>query len=245
MLAVSPGRLHLLFRSVCTSVCFNRKQSSNSIASKGFYRLSLAQSKANAAQCDTGRISAEKADSAPTNQPRSNRLFELVSAESRNHGSTPTQSKKSPIKPSRPRAAKVTLAQDSRHEEDSEDTISLLEELFPEELGKSARSATDLKAPREIPYRPIGVTVVNEEGETEELTPHNGDESTRQAPTREKGTGWRYQKSTVLALRNAGKHLIEEDFRRVLPTGRHLEGWTSGIEGMKGERKVHEPLGRR
>ena len=31
---------------------------------------------------------------------------------------------------------------------------------------------------------------------------------------------------SVLVLRNASKHLIEDDFRRLVPQGSHLEGWT-------------------
>lgn len=31
--------------------------------------------------------------------------------------------------------------------------------------------------------------------------------------------------TSVLVLRNAGKNLVEEDFKRLIPQGRHLEGW--------------------
>lgn len=125
-------------------------------------------------------------------------------------------------------------SQDFPSREDGDTTRSLLEELFPGEASRERGIDHKPKLARDIPYRPIGVTFVTEEGEADGSFAED-QEAKRGWHTRQREGPWRYQDSTVLVLSNAGKHLIYEDFRSALPTGQHLEGWTLGKEGMKGK----------
>lgn len=94
---------------------------------------------------------------------------------------------------------------------------SLLEELFPEERER-AKSAPTPQRPvaREIPRLPLELSkaAAHKMREAEYALEYN------QAALNRKGTP-----SSVLVLRNASKNLVEDDFRRLIPKGKHLEGW--------------------
>lgn len=100
---------------------------------------------------------------------------------------------------------------------------SLIEQLFPEE---SRRYEAQQKAAREIPQLPLYIE------------PHVKVASPLFPPRKKEHS--KYSKagqfeaagsaggpgSTVLVLRHATKNLTEEDFRRLVPQGKHIEGWT-------------------
>lgn len=55
----------------------------------------------------------------------------------------------------------------------------------------------------------------------------------------------RYRDSTVLVLRRAANNLCEEDFRRVAPGGKYIEGWGSAGSLLKGTPKTPPPYQQR
>ncbi|CAK4034807.1 Hypothetical predicted protein [Lecanosticta acicola] len=95
---------------------------------------------------------------------------------------------------------------------------SLIEQLFPEESKRHERGAT-----REIPRLPI---------ETLSQTPPSrpvkrpGPRKSPAARKLEAQVTATHDQTAVLVLRNASRNLTEEDFRRLIPQGRHIEGWT-------------------
>lgn len=98
---------------------------------------------------------------------------------------------------------------------------SLVEQLFPE---ISKRDEEQQAAAREVPRVPLP-----------NIDPHVGSGVKRQQrhTTRNSLTAQQQEAdmeaagpgSAVLVLRNASPNLTEEDFRRLVPQGRHLEGW--------------------
>lgn len=108
---------------------------------------------------------------------------------------------------------------------DTRGAISILEELFGEELRRQPESREQR---REVPKGPVGYL----------------DDSHQRQRARSEGTfsdkvGLRRphislnKDTTVLILRKASKHLTEQDFRRLIPGGRHIEGWTGLGELMR------------
>lgn len=111
--------------------------------------------------------------------------------------------------------------------------LGLLEELFPEE---ALRHKDQQRREREVPRLQLDVPDI--------LTPHltaTREQSRTQPdlPLDKAAVWWNtkvYERQyaqmekqgpgvSVLVLRNASKNLTEEDFRRVIPQGRHIEGW--------------------
>lgn len=113
---------------------------------------------------------------------------------------------------------------------------SLIEQLFPEE---TKRYEEQQKALREVPPLPI---VSKEDWESTNKRPW-----VLKNPSREEAMKWQALNKAgqtkaktllqeqiqaagpgvgVLVLRNASKNLTEEDFKRLVPQGRHIEGWT-------------------
>lgn len=128
---------------------------------------------------------------------------------------------------------------------------SLLEELFPLETQSSSQPPrVSLKPKREIPRRPldvVGSTWFGPAG-SEDLDadePRVGQDIREGLPARpasarkEAQAAQRhlrqYRDSTVLVLKSAGKHLCEDDFRRAIPGGSHIEGWAASGSLLKGE----------
>lgn len=95
---------------------------------------------------------------------------------------------------------------------------SLLVELFPEEANSRQdeveipRLRVDLPA---TPRRRRGAT--SEERQAAKFSPQS-----REAYREMKEQG---EQTAVLVLRNASKNLVEEDFQRLIPKGKHIENW--------------------
>ena len=99
---------------------------------------------------------------------------------------------------------------------------SLIEQLFPEE---TKRYEEQQRQAREIPRLPLDTLSPKVARESEERSPLQTQQNGMTRSRRQ------YIEATapdtaVLVLRNASKNLTEEDFRRLIPQGRHIEGWT-------------------
>ncbi len=111
--------------------------------------------------------------------------------------------------------------------------LSLLEELFPDEVYRVAedRAETQRKG-QELPRIPLP--------EVDELFADFSDERElrRRRPARvtraAAADAFRRQRLAVVALQIASKSLVESDFRRVAPRGRHIEEWTGPGDILKG-----------
>lgn len=105
--------------------------------------------------------------------------------------------------------------------------LSLLEELFPVETANSRRlqlnrrdaaSAPQEKPGQDVPWIPFDTSL-----DSNKLTAaQNNELSKRKVAARD------LEGESVLVLRKASVHLSEADFQRVVPTGRHIEGWNRG-----------------
>ena len=103
-------------------------------------------------------------------------------------------------------------------------TPSLYEQLFPNQEKNEPRKAVE----GEVPRIPIPSTRLDDEQT----------QSTRMRRTQQEVSRSRYEDDirqhvrtrgddvSVLVLRNASKNLVDEDFRRFIPQGQHMEGWT-------------------
>ncbi|KAL1303369.1 hypothetical protein AAFC00_006766 [Neodothiora populina] len=129
-----------------------------------------------------------------------------------------------------------------------ESNNALLAELFPEETQRFAQqdltrvqhtavAAAQKHREPEVPRLKLDVPDLPERPKGPDLRP------ARRAPELplDKAMYWDSMRDTqrqivhrekqgdaisVLVLRNASKNLVEEDFRRVIPQGKHIEGWT-------------------
>lgn len=104
---------------------------------------------------------------------------------------------------------------------------SLIEQLFPEETKRHEEAQR--KASREVPRLPLDTAKPfnarrHPRQPAETAIPRSA-ESQRlyELMRREDELS---QQTTVLLLRNASPNLVEEDFRRLIPQGKHMEGWT-------------------
>lgn len=108
--------------------------------------------------------------------------------------------------------------------------LSLLEELFPED-GYMNRIGTEVKD-QDVPRLPL--LEVDEFFEE----PQDDLDRSRNRPNKVTKTAavhaFRHQKLAVLVLQIASKSLIESDFRRVAPKGRHIDDWTGPGDILKG-----------
>ena len=105
--------------------------------------------------------------------------------------------------------------------------LSLLEELFPEEVKKSpnrnncANSKND-----DLPRLPLP-DIDDEQAQAR---------AQRKLMTRAASAGaFRQSLMTVLLLSQASKTLVESDFRRIAPKGKHIEEWKGPGDILKGE----------
>lgn len=104
-------------------------------------------------------------------------------------------------------------------------TPSLIEQLFPEETKRYGAAQRKL---REVPRLPLDTLI----------PPWPAKHQPHALPKPDgPGRSWRVTKledtlraagpgTAVLVLRNATPNLVEEDFRRLVPQGKHIEGWT-------------------
>lgn len=109
--------------------------------------------------------------------------------------------------------------------------MSLLEELFPEE-DTSSGSTSEAKD-KDLPRLPLP--------EVDEFFEDFQDDLDRSKNTSNNVTktaaanAFRHQQLAVLALQIASKSLVESDFRRVAPRGKHIDEWTGPGDILKGE----------
>ncbi|KAK3686847.1 hypothetical protein LTR37_019399 [Vermiconidia calcicola] len=100
---------------------------------------------------------------------------------------------------------------------------SLFEQLFPDQEAERRK-----REARELPRIPLpSVEPVGRDSPTR--TRARDVERTPRAPgalrRRMEWQDGQETKTSVLVLRNASKNLTEEDFRRLVPQGQHMEGW--------------------
>ncbi|CZT16346.1 uncharacterized protein RCC_02188 [Ramularia collo-cygni] len=115
------------------------------------------------------------------------------------------------------------VAEDSLKKEVEPRTPSLVEQLFPEE---TKRYEAAQKILREVPR--LALDALQTPAPAKPLASPTSDEPTRSWKAmklenimRAAGPG-----TAMLVLRNATPNLTEEDFRRLIPQGKHIEGWT-------------------
>ncbi|GAB7349884.1 hypothetical protein MBLNU459_g0577t1 [Dothideomycetes sp. NU459] len=110
-----------------------------------------------------------------------------------------------------------------------DDKRRLLEELFPEEAERRIHDDKSRRE-REVPRLPLHVPATAPSDlrprKSDELDSDFGNSSAKKFyallrnSEREKG-----DRISVLVLRNASKNLVDDDFRRLIPQGKHIEGW--------------------
>ncbi|KAI7053556.1 hypothetical protein KC352_g45122, partial [Hortaea werneckii] len=102
-----------------------------------------------------------------------------------------------------------------------------MEQLFPEETRRYEEARRH--AAREIPRLPLDTPPSAPEREEMTLSPHGLDglpRAARRLQDKFRQDDAISREITVLVMRNASPNLVEEDFRRLIPQGRHMEGWT-------------------
>lgn len=109
--------------------------------------------------------------------------------------------------------------------------LSLLEELFPGD-GYKNKLSSEVKD-QELPRLPLP--------ELDEFFEEVPDDLGRNRDRPSKVTqsaaahAFRHQKLAVLVLQTASKSLIESDFRRVAPKGKHIDDWTGPGDILRGK----------
>lgn len=111
--------------------------------------------------------------------------------------------------------------------------LSLLEELFPEEVQKK-RSRRPTKGQQHIPRLPL-YTLREETQEGHNVV--RGGKSLEAFVERDSLRQWNI---SVLVIRRASRSLIESDFRRVAPKGQHIDDWKGLGDILRGI--LHPPF---
>lgn len=136
---------------------------------------------------------------------------------------------KRPSKRERERLARKEESNSKGEEQDAANEASkpsLMEQLFPEETKRYEEE----KRQREIPRLPLEPPPERKPQPADRITRPVRDELSPRAKAwrrhmEQQSQGDREQ-TAVLVMRNASKNLTEEDFRRLIPQGQHMEGWT-------------------
>lgn len=109
----------------------------------------------------------------------------------------------------------------SQRAREEEATASLYEQLF----GASSVEAEHDKVDRqEVPRIPLESPDVHQSPDPLQYDEPMTNDSYRRGTEKETAEG--PPQVSVLVLRSASKHLTEADFKRLIPQGSHLEGWT-------------------
>ena len=104
--------------------------------------------------------------------------------------------------------------------------LSLLEELFPEEIKKSANGDAGEKSRNDNPPR-LPLSDFDDE--------HAQAQAQRKLMTRAASVdAFRQSNMTVLLLTRASKSLVEGDFRRIAPKGKHIKEWRGPGDILEG-----------
>ncbi|KAI9689955.1 MAG: hypothetical protein M1822_009837 [Bathelium mastoideum] len=111
------------------------------------------------------------------------------------------------------------------HRRDTNPEVPLLEALFPEEAAKPNSLKDSSKTKRYIPRIPVDSTHFP----AMEHTPSTS--STKPEPVRKKSSDYQLENREEVVLRFSGlsKYLAESDFRRLIPGGKHIEGWQQDL----------------
>lgn len=105
---------------------------------------------------------------------------------------------------------------------------SLYEQLFPDQYEAEMKKKRESKVPR-LPVKQV-VRPVKQVGAVDSRRSRAVDaaEDARRSPESlrmKRHMESQPSETTVLVLRNASKSLLEEDFKRIIPQGKHLPGW--------------------
>lgn len=108
--------------------------------------------------------------------------------------------------------------------------ISLLDELFPEK-GSTNNNSSRTRS-EDVPR----LTLPEVDHFFEEFDDENNPSGRRSSKVTQGAVAdaFRHQKIAVLALEIASKSLIESDFRRIAPKGKHIDDWTGPGDILKG-----------
>nr|OQO26583.1 hypothetical protein B0A51_06774 [Rachicladosporium sp. CCFEE 5018] len=98
---------------------------------------------------------------------------------------------------------------------------SLIEQLFPEE----SRQHEAKSAPREIPRLPLEPAPLPWRSAADNADARPDDVQKPSHPNHARAYEIAQSATSYLLLRNASKHLTIQDFRRLIPQGKHIEGW--------------------
>lgn len=108
--------------------------------------------------------------------------------------------------------------------------LSLLEELFPEETSanKTTHNGEDENVPR------LALPEVDRffEEFQDELDPYK--QRPKKITARANTNAFKQKQLALLVLQIASKSLVESDFRRIAPKGKHIGDWTGPGDILKG-----------
>lgn len=114
-------------------------------------------------------------------------------------------------------------------------TPSLFEELFPDEARKSVRTRNASQKDdneHDVPRLDFNDLVKSLREEDAWFDDEGGPQEVTAAASKQ---AFRQDNVAILALRAASKSLIESDFRRIAPKGKHIKDWTGPGDILKGE----------
>ena len=116
--------------------------------------------------------------------------------------------------------------------------VSLFEELFPEETQKKASPSLNIEEKNhDVPRLPS--PEVGEGLEEYHDDQDRGRVWSAHMTSQASVEAFRQKKLAVLVLQIASKSLVESDFRRVAPKGKHIARWTGPGELLKGMRRAN------
>ena len=127
------------------------------------------------------------------------------------------------------------------HPEEPPQSLSLLEELFPEEYQSNGNNRSGSRAQEEeLPRLPLpDLGDLDAEPSWNNFQSRLNPSQVTKAAVAE---AFRKHHLAVLVLEVASKSLIESDFRRVAPKGKHIQDWTGPGDVLKGAYDRHCPL---
>lgn len=124
-------------------------------------------------------------------------------------------------------ARKILVQRHSAETAAQEDqkNMSLVEQLFPEQV---KRSILENASTRQVPILPLDLNPTPTTRSTSSPRPRSpASPPSKTALTREKMLAYTDDEAGVLVLRNASNALTTDDFHRLIPRGRHIDGWPS------------------
>ena len=110
--------------------------------------------------------------------------------------------------------------------------LSLLEELFPEEVHRNGgRDSRFHNRTADVPRLPL--PEVDDPLERFEHDPDRESVPPKRVSKIAAANAFRQQQLAVLSLGTASKSLVESDFRRIAPKGQHIDNWTGPGDILK------------